>query len=256
LQDSIYLSISFSSSLQKEAIASLKSLLEIICIETFFETSKSLLLSFEANSLKQLEQDKIIIQHEETLEQLVKVWNILLKRIREYLYLKDPELVVYVGDDKALINILKSNSLSKDIPHDLVIALPKEDESEFNSLVNLADTVGKEIDNLKSLIENELNKLMPRTVKIATPLIAAKLLFIAGSFKNLAIEQLVDPTLNEFQRESLKWVINYIDSLDAGIKKLPKQKITDDYLKHNFKIKPENLNYLCLINKKWNSLSK
>lgn len=51
-------------------------------------------------------------------------------------------------------------------------------------------------------------------------------------------------------------VVNYIDSLDAGIKKLPKQKITDDYLKHNFKIKPENLNYLCLINKKWNSLSK
>ena len=35
-------------------------------------------------------------------------------------------------------------------------------------------------------------------------------------------------------------VVNYIDSLDAGIKKLPKQKITDDYLKHNFKIKPEN----------------
>ena len=34
-----------------------------------------------------------------------------------------------------------------------------------------------------------------------------------NSFKNLAIEQLVDPTLNEFQRESLKWVINYIDSL-------------------------------------------
>ena len=34
-----------------------------------------------------------------------------------------------------------------------------------------------------------------------------------ASFKNLAIEQLVDPTLNEFQKESLKWVINYIDSL-------------------------------------------
>ena len=155
--------------------------------KTFFETSKSLLSSFEANSLKQLEPDKIVIQHEETLEQLIKVWNILLKRIREYLYLKDPELVVYVGDDKALINILKSNSRSKDIPKDLQVNLPADDESEFRSLVELADSVGNRIDNLKVLMETELNKLMPKTVKIATPLITAKLLFIAGSFKNLAM---------------------------------------------------------------------
>ena len=34
-----------------------------------------------------------------------------------------------------------------------------------------------------------------------------------NSFKNLAIEQSVDPTLNEFQKASLIWVANYIESL-------------------------------------------
>ena len=34
-----------------------------------------------------------------------------------------------------------------------------------------------------------------------------------NSFKKLAIEQSVDPTLNEFQKASLIWVANYIESL-------------------------------------------
>ena len=34
-----------------------------------------------------------------------------------------------------------------------------------------------------------------------------------NSFKKLAIEQSVDPTLNEFQKASLVWVANYIESL-------------------------------------------
>ena len=64
-----------------------------------------------------------------------------------------------------------------------------------------------------------------------------------ASFKNLAIEQLVDPTLNEFQKESLKWVINYIDSLMV-------QRSGIYWLSNNFTFPNESANIVFTTPKK------
>jgi len=64
-----------------------------------------------------------------------------------------------------------------------------------------------------------------------------------ASFKNLAIEQLVDPTLNEFQKESLKWVINYIDSLMVQMSGI-------HWLLNNFTLPNESANIVFTIPKK------
>ena len=64
-----------------------------------------------------------------------------------------------------------------------------------------------------------------------------------ASFKNLAIEQLVDPTLNEFQRESLKWVINYIDSLMVQMSGI-------HWLSNNFTLPNESANIVFTTPKK------
>ena len=64
-----------------------------------------------------------------------------------------------------------------------------------------------------------------------------------ASFKNLAIEQLVDPTLNEFQKESLKWVINYIDSLMVQMSGI-------HWLSNNFTLPNESANIVFTTPKK------
>ena len=64
-----------------------------------------------------------------------------------------------------------------------------------------------------------------------------------ASFKNLAIEQLVDPTLNDFQRESLKWVINYIDSLMVQMSGI-------HWLSNNFTLPNESANIVFTTPKK------
>ena len=56
-----------------------------------------------------------------------------------------------------------------------------------------------------------------------------------NSFKNLAIEQSVDPTLNEFQKASLIWVANYIESLMV-------QRSGIYWLSNNFTLPTESAN--------------
>jgi hypothetical protein len=64
-----------------------------------------------------------------------------------------------------------------------------------------------------------------------------------NSFKNLAIEQSVDPTLNEFQKASLIWVANYIESLMV-------QRSGIYWLSNNFTLPTESANIVYTIPKK------
>ena len=63
-----------------------------------------------------------------------------------------------------------------------------------------------------------------------------------NSFKKLAIEQSVDPTLNEFQKASLIWVANYIESLMV-------QRSGMYWLCNNFTLPTESANIIYSIPK-------
>ena len=157
----------------------------------FFNLSRAVLSYITANRLKHLDEDKIIIQHVETLDQVTKVFNILMKRIREYYSVKSPELSNLINNNEILLSILRKDNIldvlkEKQIEPKLTVTLPNEDESEIKGLVELAyETLGF-LDETKDLITKKMGRLMPRTSEIATPLIGAKLLTLAGGLERLA----------------------------------------------------------------------
>ncbi len=159
--------------------------------KAFFDLSRNLLFKVTAEELKSINPDKIIIQNMETLEQLTKTLNILMKRIREYLVVKNPKLNKEVKDDDLLLDILIGNKQNKQVlreykEHPLITRMDDRDETLFKELVLLADSTRKGINRVKEVLTDEVNALMPETSKVATPLLAAKLLMLAGSFKKLA----------------------------------------------------------------------
>ncbi len=172
--------------------AIINSVLAEIYQDTFNRESKQVLQKVVAEELKKYEPDKVIIHYVENLEQLTKVWNIILKRIREFLYIKSPELVLLIEDDNRLVEELKSKDARQILKENkeeqyLTVDLPEEDEEELRELVQLAGYVNGEIRITKERLIKKVKALMPKTSEVATPLIAAKLLTIAGSFEKLAM---------------------------------------------------------------------
>ncbi len=172
--------------------AIINSVLAEVYQDTFNGESKQVLQKVVAGELKKYEPDKVIIHYVENLEQLTKVWNILLKRIREFLYIKSPELVLLIEDDNRLVEELKNKDAKQILKENnkasyLTVDLPKEDEMELKELVKLADSVNDKIKTTKERLIEKIKALMPKTSEVATPLIAAKLLTIAGSFEKLAM---------------------------------------------------------------------
>ncbi len=159
--------------------------------EKLFSETKFVLERIEADKLKRIDEDKLIIQYNETLDQLTKVWNILAKRIREFLFVKSPELTL-ISDDELLIRELNAAPVESilekyKLPNNLTIDLNPQDEEEFKELIALAVEVHNRLERTRALLSEKVQRLMPKTSSIATPIIAAKLLMLAGSFEKLAM---------------------------------------------------------------------
>ena len=158
----------------------------------FFEYSRKLLFKVTAKELSIVEKDTVISQDVDSLKQLIKVFNMLVKRIKEYYSFFYPELVNIIEDDEFLVSELYHripeeilNKLGKDI--EIKVKTSEEDISLISSIVKIAFEV-KELTNIiKEKIEKEITEYCPKTAETATPLIAAKLLKKAGGLKELAM---------------------------------------------------------------------
>ncbi|MGB9748568.1 MAG: hypothetical protein ACP5OZ_02785 [Candidatus Woesearchaeota archaeon] len=158
----------------------------------FFEYSRELLFKMNARELSIVEKNTIISQDVDSLKQITKVFNILVKRIREYYSFFCPELVVSIEDDEFLVDELYHktheeilNDLGKEI--ELKAKVGEEDLVIVTKIVKCAFEVKKLIAITKEKIETEISGYCPETAKTATPLIAAKLLKQAGGLKELAM---------------------------------------------------------------------
>ncbi len=152
----------------------------------FFKYSRSMLFKITAQKLKSVDLETLIIQNVETLEQLTKTLNIIMKRIREYLVLKNPKLNNMVSDNLTLLDILTHKKQDKYHTDEHELSTKIKDDDIFQGLVLLADSIRKNVDEVKQRIIEETNTLMPETSEVATPIIASKLLMLAGGFKRLA----------------------------------------------------------------------
>ena len=139
------------------------------------------------------------------------------------------------------------------------------------SNMNLHTDFKKLYDSNISSLFVELYKISEPDLKLITISKWIKKVFSTINLKNFSKDSIYKKTVledklnlnflpkqkeNEVCNLGITDVINYIDGLDGGIKKLPLKPVNNNYVKDTFKIKPENMNNLCLINKKYNSISK
>lgn len=138
-------------------------------------------------------EDKVLMQASVALTELDQGLNIYYERLNEMYDLYYPEAVRKVSSISKLLKLLENpdrNAVSKELN------LPTKSLG-FNlgstdlSLIKLFAERVKEVLKLRQEVEDYITKrvkeLAPRTSAEATPLIAAKLITIAGSLKRLAI---------------------------------------------------------------------
>jgi len=139
-----------------------------------------------------VDSDLLVIQTINNIDELNKAANLLIKRLREWYELYNPEfsrsieshekfveLILANNKDELLkqIGLSKDKTMGADLPHD-----------DVKSIMNLA----KQIDNLYKLreshtiyLETLMNKSYPNITAVAGSLIGAKIISLAGSLERL-----------------------------------------------------------------------
>jgi nucleolar protein 56 len=127
-------------------------------------------------------KDLLIIQASNSLEELSKVINLMVKRLREWYALYSPTFSK-TADNERLVN---SIAAKEQIPDAMGAETNKED---FAQIENLAAAI-KNLYSLKKKKEEYIEKLMkeicPNLTAVAGVAIGAKLIALAGSLKKLS----------------------------------------------------------------------
>ena len=142
---------------------------------------RELNLKLTKQSLReQIPRDILIIQTIHTIDELTKIINKITTNLRErYGY--------YAHKASREEDITKFlNSISKEAKEDMGIDM---NSSDINSMKEIAEEVKQLIrleESQEKYLESLTNEICPNMAKIATPLIAARLIDLAGSLKHLA----------------------------------------------------------------------
>ena len=161
---------------QKEALVKLKD-------KANFQEFRKKNLNITKNKIKEsVNEDNLIIQTISSNEELNKVINILVKRLREWYELYYPELSKEINDHEKFIKAITQK------PKDSMGAdLSKEDLATITELKEKIQSLY----NLKNYEEKYLEKIMqkncPNLVALSGTQIGAKLIKKAGSLKKLAL---------------------------------------------------------------------
>jgi nucleolar protein 56 len=134
-----------------------------------------------------IEPEILVIQSIRIYEELNKVANMLLKRLRELFEYNNPELSKDLEDNVAFVNKILSvedlNSLRE--KNSMGKSFDSEALDIIRSLALRIKDLYNERGKNREYIDNSLRLLMPNTHKIAGAIIAAKLLEHAGSLRRL-----------------------------------------------------------------------
>lgn len=178
----------------------------LISGEEYRKKQKSILQELARYKVTSLlgEKDKLIIHSVYSLNEFDETINLFLERIREWYSIHFPESVAAIPDNKNFIEFVikvgnkaqyieKKNLLSYEstlnneiIERSLGVELASEDLSQIREIAELIDILYKKKDILENYITNLVNEVAPNTSKVATPIIAAKLISHAGGLKNLS----------------------------------------------------------------------
>jgi nucleolar protein 56 len=134
---------------------------------------------------KSYSPDKMIIQAVQALTEEEHCINIEYERLRDFLWRYYPELIDKIKDVEQLTSLLikgveaPSNSMGYE--------LNKQELGLIKSYSMIVKEHLKVIKVLEGFIKEQTSRIAPITSKTATPLLTAKLMTLAGSFKSLAL---------------------------------------------------------------------
>ncbi len=152
------------------------------------------------------EKDKLIIHAVYSLNEFDETINLFLERIREWYSIHFPESVAAIPDNKDFIEFIvkignkadyqqKKNLLSyqstisdETIDRSLGVELSSEDLSQIKEIAELIEILYKKKEILENYITKIVSEIAANTSKVATPIIAAKLISHAGGLKNLSVK--------------------------------------------------------------------
>jgi len=129
-------------------------------------------------------KDKVIIQAVQALEQIDQSLNFFSERLREWYGLYFPELCDRIEDHVEFAGIVKNEerkekSMGADL-EDTDIEMMKSFADKTLEMYNFRE-------ELVRYIKENTEKLTPNLSNLINPLLVAKLISLAGSFKNLAM---------------------------------------------------------------------
>ena len=127
-------------------------------------------------------KDKLIVQAVDLLDSVTKSLNLIFERLVEFYGMYNPELVYKIDLDK-FVKIKDLESRADDsMGYDI-------DEFDLETIKSNFEML-KKLYNQKESIEEYIGEIMedvaPNLARLATPIIGAKLINIAGSLKRLA----------------------------------------------------------------------
>jgi len=130
--------------------------------------------------------DDFIVQAINNIEEIKKVSNILVKRLREWYELYNPEFSREVSDHSKFVELILANK-DKKIKESMGAELSKEDLNAIKELAKEAESLYKFNEKQEEYLKKIMEKNCPNITAVAGFLIGAKLIELAGRLKRLVL---------------------------------------------------------------------
>lgn len=150
------------------------------------ELRKKALSQTKQKIKESVNDDLMIINAINNIEELEKVFNTMVGRLREWFLLKNPELEKKIDDNQKIVDII---ILNKETQTNMGAKLTPRDEEAIVSLAIIAKGVLKTKDFLTQYLQETMNRHSKNVLALAGTTIGAKLIRETGSLKNLALKQ-------------------------------------------------------------------
>ncbi len=151
------------------------------------DSMRTICIEFTRKKIREtIKEDTYIIQLISHIEDLDKIINMMVKRLRDWYELYLPEISIKVPEHESfLMEIRRSKK-------ELMQKYKIKESMGQNFSIRAIDNLRRETDNLYNLREKQLDELdkemekhYPNTTMLAGSLIGSKLISLAGSMKNL-----------------------------------------------------------------------
>jgi nucleolar protein 56 len=164
----------------------LKTILNFFKNKKYYSDFYSKNLQLTKKQIKEsVNEDLLIIQAVSNIVEIDKISNILVKRLREWYSLYNPEFVKSIFDNEKFVElILKKTKKESD---SMGAELDKKDLDPILSLASQINNLFEFRKNNETYLENLMKKYCPNLNEIAGTLIGAKLLEKAGSLRRLVL---------------------------------------------------------------------